>query len=426
MAFGKGRMALAASMEAISFQVKELLFSELKIVFEELLKSKSISQDELKKSGLAQIVKKYTGVFIVPNLQENDYDYSACVEFPQIDINHPLVAEAYRHLKGNIDGIAAIKAAKGAIKGSVDFKTSKVSGSFQDFECNMYFSKGLFKSGKFSAGEIAAITLHEIGHVFTYFSFLALNIKVNHVLFAASQAMMNTASQEERFVIMREVENSLDVKLSDKESLGKASKAEVVQTVILNSVIEKTRSELGSNIYDLRAWEALCDQFAARHGAGRDLATALDKIYRHYGASSYRSLFTFTLLEIVKASLFTMMILTGTGIALCVLVLLTNPMERIYDEPGERIKRVRLQLVEALKDKGISDTRRKQLLADIDVVDQLLPEINDRRGILELFWSEVVPYGRRQQSQKETQQALEALLANELFVRAAQFKTMNV
>lgn len=426
MAFGTGKMALAASMEAISFQIKELLFKELKIVFDELLKSKSLSQEELKKSGLAQIVKKHTGVFIVPTLLEKDSGYSACVEFPQIDINHPLIAEAYRHMKGNVDGIAAIKAAKGAIKGTVDYKESKVTGTFQDFECSMYFSKGLFTSGKFSAGEIAAIMLHEIGHIFTYFSFLSLNIKVNHVLFAASQSMLNTASQEDRFIIMREVESSLDVKLTDKENLSKANKGEVIQTVILNSVIEKTRSELGSNIYDMRAWEALCDQFAARHGAGRDLATALDKVYRSYGHASYRNLFTFTMLEVIKATLFTMMILTGTGIALCVLIVLTNPMERIYDEPGERIKRVRLQLVEALKDKNISASRQKQLLDDIKVIDQLTPEINDRRGILELFWSDIIPYGRRQQSQKETQQALEALLANDLFVRAAQFKTMNV
>ena len=421
-----GSRALTASLEAINFQVKELMFKELVTAFEGVLSGGKFTTEALDKAGIARIVKTYTGLIILPVVNELDAGFGACVEFPQIDINHPLINNAYRHLKGNVDGVAAIRAAKGAIRGRVRLDVSRVEGIFAEIENKIVFSKGLFSSKKFSAGEIASITCHELGHVFTYFEFLALNISTNHVLAAASKAMMNTASNDERFVIMREVEESLRVKLNDKDSLAKANNAEVIQTVILSSVIERSRSELGSNIYDMRSWEALCDQFATRQGAGRDLATALDKIMRFYGHSSYMGTFSFTMLEVMKVTYFLFLALSGTGILLAVLIVLSNPMERIYDEPSERITRIRLQVVEALKDKAITNERRMALLNDLKIIDNVLPEINDRRSILELFWTEVVPYGRRQQEQKDTQQALEKLVSNELFVKASQFKTLKV
>ena len=419
-------LALAASLEAISFQVKELMFKELTAAFENVLKDGKFTTEALDKANIAKIVKMHTNVTIKPVINEVDTGLGAHVEFPQIDINHPLINEAYRHLKGNVDGVAAIRAAKGAIKGRVRLDVSRVEGIFAEIENSLVFSKGLFSTKKFSAGELAAVLCHELGHIFTYFEFLALNVHTNHVLSAASTAMMKTASNDDRFVILREVEDSLSVKLADKDALAKANNADVIQTVILSSVIEKSRSELGSNIYDMRCWEALCDQFAARHGASRDLATALDKIMRFYGHSSYMGNFSFTFLEVVKFSLFMTMVVTGIGASLAVLIIITNPMERLYDEPGERIKRIRLQVVEALKDDGISNGRRESLLSDLKIIDNVLPEINDRRGVLELFWTEVIPYGRRQQGQKETQQALEQLVSNDLFVKAAQFKTLKV
>jgi hypothetical protein len=83
------------------------------------------------------------------------------------------------------------------------------------------------------------------------------------------------------------------------------------------------------------------------------------------------------------------------------------------------------ELVASLKDKTLPPQQRKALVDDIDAVDALLAKIDDKRGLMELFYTSVLPSGRRQYQQLRFQVELEKLVNNQLFVTAEKLTNLK-
>ena len=411
---------LAASMEAVAFQASPTLFNELTICIGELRKLASPTTKDFKKTNFAKLIKDELNLIVNPLIDDASYP-NAYVCPPALDKNHPLVPTMYRWDKGSADGLAGISANGGAMVGTVDLRNGRVSGALATVECDLYLTLGLLTDTRFSDGEVAAIALHEVGHIETYLEFIAHTVTTNYILSAVAKEWARSDSQVKRIQIVKDAERALQLE-SSSDTLADSSDVTVVQTVLLSKAINQSRSELGSCLYDMRAWEQLSDQFATRFGAGRDLATGLDKIHRWSGSSSYYSTPFFVFMEAIKFACWLATIFIGM-IPISAMILMYNPSIKVYDEPGERISRIRMQLVEALKNQSISKSFRDSLLADLEAIDALIEPINDRRGLLELFWTTVIPGGRNQYNQTVFQQELEKLALNDLFATAAKLKS---
>ncbi len=415
------RSHLAVSMEAVAFQASPTLFNELTICIGELRKLANPTTKDIVKSNFAKLIKDELNLIINPQIDTASYP-NAYVCPPALNKNHPLVPVMYRWDKGSADGLAAISANNGAMVGTVDLRNGRISGALASVECDMYLTLGLLANTKFNDDEIAAIVLHEIGHIETYLEFVAHTVATNYILSAVAKEWARSDSQVKRIQIVKDAERALKLESKADDKLADANDVTVVQTVLLNKAINETRSELGSCIYDMRAWEQLSDQFATRFGAGRALATGLDKIHRWSGSSSYYSTPFFIFMEAVKFAWWLATIFIGL-IPIAALILMYNPSIKVYDEPGERISRIRMQLVEALKNQTISKSFRDSLLADLETIDALIEPINDRRGLLELFWTNITAGTRNQYDQTVFQQELEKLALNDLFAVSAKLKS---
>ena len=54
--------------------------------------------------------------------------------------------------------------------------------------------------------------------------------------------------------------------------------------VVAKEYVESFRSANGCGIYDDTGWEFAADQFAQKHGAGKDLVIAQNLMYRAFGS----------------------------------------------------------------------------------------------------------------------------------------------
>lgn len=423
----KRKISLRLGLEAISFQTDPALFNDLRIVINKLRTEKSITAEKMKKSGIDKIIFNRTGITIFPVLETGAKAsaYVAYVKPPQIDANNPVVNYYRKHwLNQNVDGMAAIRSAKGMVTGSLNRATGKVTGVFSEIGCELTLYKSFFTTDHFTDEEIAAIILHEVGHIWSYFEMLGEMITTNYVLQTVSKEFLNTGDNEKRVAILSEAEVVLGIKIENKQDLAKVSNDDTLQAVIISNVIRENRSEFNSYVYDLTGWEQLSDQFAARHGCGVHLATALDKLYRLYGSSSYMTGFAFYFWEAIKLMLVMASMYTGFGIALVLLTLMYCPLEREYDEPADRLRRIRKQMVEQTKLREMSPEMRADILNDIAAIDAILEKIKDRETFYYKVWKSLVPWGRRQYKAMEFQKVMEDLANNELYVNSA--KILNI
>jgi hypothetical protein len=414
---------LSIGLEAIQVQ-SDVLFKELTLVFHRLRNEKIYEGKALDNVGVAAIIKRHTGLTVKFKVDKAN-DINAYVIPPMVDKNNPLIYDWWKPHVENTDVKKYIKAKRSdIIKGSVDLARGKVDGIFGEIEHQMFVHKGLVDTLLLSDEEKAAICLHEIGHLFTYYEFLGHTLTTNVILHAATQSFFKSDDVLKRTQILDETCQALEISLDDPEALVKCNSKEVFQTVVLRKAVLEAKSSLGSGIYDITATEALADQYAVRQGAGRHLATGLDKIHRHYGGGpSYFSTGVHVLATIVRVILFFALILPTFGLVF--LILLFNPAIKVYDEPEARLARMKRELVASLKDKTLPPQQRKALVDDIDAVDALLKNLDDKRGLMEMFYTSVLPSGRRQYQQLRFQVELEKLVNNQLFVTAEKLTNLK-
>lgn len=417
----KHRRGLSLGLEAITFQTDNLLFKELTLAITALQSGKDYSKKAVDALQIPKMIANRTGLNITFAV-DLDPSANAYVIPPQIDKNHVLIIEHWREAVGNKEGWNLAKAAKGPLKGSVDLKEGKVFGIFSEIVFNMFVTRGLIESTQYTAGEKAAIILHETGHLFTYCEFLGFTSKTNVILHAATEGIMAETDVVRKYEIINETSKVLGTKFEDPDALVQIKDKEVLQTVILRQALMNTPSMGGSSIYDLTGFEALSDQFATRHGAGRELITALDKMHKSYFPPAYQPTIVHLMLTAVKIMFFGFLVVGTWGLAL--ILLMINPAIKLYDDPEARLSRIRREIVAGLKDRNIPAALRAKLIEDLEVVDAIIEPLNDKRGVLELIHTCLTPSGRRQYSQLKFQVDLEKLANNDLFITAAKLKAL--
>ena len=413
--------------ESILFQVNSQLFKELILSFKALQKEAKdkISDSELV-TNISKIIKHHTGLNVTLNIANNNPQ----VTIPMVNKNNVLVNSVIRNVVNSSDGLKLIAESKGAAKGSVNLKTGEVSGIFSEVSSTIDMPIYMFTTMQFTPEEISAIALHEIGHLVVYYEYMSRTVSTNQALAGVSKALDKSGTVEEREAVLITAKTALGLKDLDAKLLAKSNNKKVAEIVIITNIVKETVSELGCNIYDLSTWEYLADQYAARHGAGRYLATGLEKVYNSIGNISFRSTPTYLAMEALKVFLIIspIIVLTITGsmfispLSLSIVLMMLDSDNPTYDRPGERIKRIRDQIVENLKDKKLDKDDIERLNADIAAIDIILKEVDDRRQFISVLWDIVSSTSRKARNQESLQKELEDLIVNDLFVMASKLK----
>lgn len=417
-----------ASMEAIAFQTGGMLFKELTTILDAFIDGGKYTTEEFAKTGIKDVIFKRTGILIKPLIRPS-MSINAGILPPDLNRNNVIGTIFDREMTDSADGIRTIRQARGAVKGTVDLANGMVGGAFSKLECKLAIYSALLTSRFFTAAEIAAVILHELGHVFSYYEFLADTVSTNQALASIAKAVLAEPDHSQRVIILASTEKELDIALADKNGLADSKNAQTIHTVLLTGKMEKVRSALGSGVYDNVSWEYLSDQFAARHGAGRDLVTGLDKMNRYYDNEAYvptAARFMSSVYATLLLAGFTIVApVVGCIVGILAFALTAPKFADDYDTLDIRFKRIRAQMVEALKAKDLDKYERDQLVDDIKVIDTIVRDMGNYRGFLEVFWDTVRPSRRLARKQQLLQQDLEKLAANALFVHSADLKSIS-
>ena len=409
-------------LESIQFQ-SGIFFKELAMLFKDLRTEKTSDMANSEKIVVIEkCVEHHTGLKIRFELGLD----GPMVDIPRVDKNHPFLQEWIKNFVDNGDVLRMLNNADNIVKGSVNLITGRVTGVFTEITSKVSFPLEMLGNSKFTDEELSAVMLHEIGHLETYYEYLGRIVTTNQVLAGVARSLSNGDDIEKRTVVLISAKKALKLKESGIEELAKSTKTEVVSCVILSNLVEKSRSELGSNIYDINSWEYLADEFAARHHAGKHLITAFDKIYRDSSNKAFRNTGMFVGMEALKFLFLLGGIFTGVGpLAVLGATLMLMDADHVgYNEPEARIQRVRNQIVENLKNPKLSKADVEKLNDDLEVIGQVLKNVNDRRQLIGALYDFLSPAGRRNRNEMLFQQQLEEIANNELFAKAAAFKTL--
>jgi hypothetical protein len=421
--------------ESIHFQDDEKLFKQLSDKISLIRTNKKLNSLSDKKfyestelEELAGIIKKHTKISV---FFEESGSMGPAVYTPTINKNHVFYTtdnkELYEFFEHDTE--EDIKKLMRAVKkkiyfGSVDLVKGQVHGAFEQMEFKMLMPKTMFMQSQFTAEEVAAVMLHETGHIFTFCEFVNRTMSTNQVISNLLRVNTSSITDARKEVIFRQAAAEMKMTKEETEALAKAQRDESIAVIVLGRHAEESISELGYNAYDVNSCEYLADQFSTRQGAGRHLVTGLDKIFKQYGQTNSGIFWGEMILFLYT---FILIVLTG-GLAALIMVPLiifaANKENNIYDSSRARMNRIEHQIIERLKDKNISDELRTKLLEEQEVIAKVSSEYSDKLSIIEGIAYYIRPGYRKAHKLELLQKQLESFANNTLFVNAAQFQSV--
>lgn len=381
---------------------------------------------------LSAIIAKHTllknvEVRVDPELRQNAY-----VMVPMLFKNNPMMYDYWREWFGEEleeDSTKALKKAKAPnqLDAWVDRAESKVYGWYQELKIPIVLSYDaivkLESSWDVTAEEIVGILMHEIGHVFSFLIAMTYTARTNQVLYDAHKQLMGVGSVEDRVRILRQIAGRENIDIEDAASLAKNNNKDAITTVIVGGLLKQMRSELGNDVYDMRGFEALSDNFATKHGFGLELVTALDKMpsmksYKAKAAGQFLNAFMELTINLILS--------VGTfGIWALLLFFVCNPTEKIYDDPKDRYQRIRNELLNQLKDGSLDKSRKQKLIADIGEIDKIMAFYHGKRGVYEAIYEFIKPEGRDANLARKLNQQFEKMANSDLYLLSAKVEQLS-
>lgn len=450
------------TLEALAFQSTDF-FDELTAAITELRNGVDLSNLNRKKffdggrfDRMAAVIQKYTNLEV--KFKNGDASGFA-TEIIFVNANHIFLDQdmvnMYKEFDASFNPTKDIDALfkaieKKKISGYVDIKKGKVSGAFTKLPVHIYTPIDLMTHNTLTPAEVAAVTLHEIGHTFTMFEMAGRTATTNHVLSNLSRILDKSYSEAEKEMVFTKAAKYLEMSGQQTEVLKKSKSSTDIAVILLDQDIEKCKSELGASVYDFNSCEWLADQYANRCGAGKHLVTGLDKILAAYWQTKWKFRFISLFLTIifvlvaldtawfavaigtlaVKGEMFyAMLAAMATYTKFMILVAMvdnTDKKNQIYDRPLARMERIKRDNVERLKDPDLDAATRKQTLDTIRGIEEVTKSgrFTDELMILETVVYYLSPNYRAAHKYELLQKELEAIASNDLFTAAAALKTV--
>lgn len=334
-------------------------------------------------------------------------------------------------------------------QGTVDLKNAKLSGAFSEIDHPVYCNfLALFRRTRLTNGQITAILLHELGHVFTQFEYANRLTRTNQVLASLGKTIKAGKKASEVYEL-KELKDS--AKLTDKEidSILNSDSNMVLGYKLFRTLYGKYESDTKIDIYNQTSSEQLADNFAARFGYGREIVTSLDeldksvwenirsanKMYRIWIMFEQLSIFQFALILIFPMAWFApaISVVIGATVYYLFFILLcnwigagTSKKDFTYDETKIRYKRVRDQYIEMLQQIELPKSELSKIINDIKVMDDIIARTERSKGLFDTIKDILFKKDKEAVTEMDLQQLVESLTHNDLLLKSAEFKLQSM
>lgn len=244
---------------------------------------------------LKEVIYKYTG------FNNIDIDVGSMSNFaidagytsPNNVINNEGLDEFLRH--SNTSLYRWFSDSKDKIfKGSIDYKTGKVDGSFSTMPYTMYLDSDLNnffppklvnKYGATSIEATAGAIVHELGHAFGACMMIMTTVEDNILLKAGLRHYREATTDKERLVVLKDTKELLDVKTKDK-SIGDLATNPKDDTYLLfyNKMLsQRNQSRSLSLGVPAMTSEVMADMYSIRMGCSKGIIGAVGALVDNGG-----------------------------------------------------------------------------------------------------------------------------------------------
>lgn len=332
-------------------------------------------------------------------------------------------------------------------KGYVNTNSAKLGGIFSQYTNTLYVNFSMcFNTIGVTDREMTAIILHEIGHGFSYCEYSDRFDSTNQILANLVLDVLNKKDKTDLVYVYKELSainpniTSEDVKKlvsGDKVIAGKIWYTKVLLPVV---------STMVNRVYDRVSSEKIADNFTSKFGYGRDLVVALDKIHKYYpDETTSLALYSLNIIRTMRNTLWSVFLITlsiytknafwifmacyyqGVKIGITVANMVFSGeayRDYTYDDLKERYKSIRATIISNLKDLQLSKSEVKQLIDDIHEMDKVIKDTYNFKSISRILGNIVNPYSKKAVKDIEEQRLLEELANNDLFLKAAELKSL--
>ncbi len=443
-------MKLSISSELIKFQTNEFgqkLESVITRIKNEIENNDlNISQydSDIKKNkssnlsiyteSLPDIVKKYTGLTV-------EFDFTngspgAIFVFP-FNRNSILLKDYIRN-KYYIPGESTILQTSINVKGIVDLDKGIVGGIFSKYKHKMYvdfyINLALYQ---LTVRQVVAIMMHELGHAITYYEMSNKLSTTNQALNELNENLINGVdTPDKREYIFRELSGSLNLSNEKFTELLNENNRTILGYKMFKLYLEGVDSLRRDYKYDETSSEYIADNFAVKHGYGRDIIEALDKLsagsIEKSNAAYYYAHFATILFDFIVVPIAIISSLGGIFMPIMLFIALLhfmatniNRKDMTYDDLKDRYTRIRNTMISQLKNRALPREISAQIIEDIELVDKIIDDTRKFESAFSAIVNFVTPSGRHTKNRINKDQLLEQLASNDLYLYATKFSNLK-
>lgn len=347
--------------------------------------------------------------------------------------NHIFLPDFFR---GNIslrDQVKLLKKSEGKT-GTVNLQNATLSGLFSEYEHSLYLNfNTLIKEFNMTPGEMAGVTMHEIGHGFDACYYSDRAERTNQILANVARVLAGGEKGDIEYIYreLKEVKPSITKEEVDKIVNGGRV---VAGLTWFRTFIGIVRSQMLDDTYNKTSFESGADSFASRFGYGKELMLALDKIsvgYPEKSAGIRSMIYLLNASALLGLGLLIMFSLGAGALAaalvfscysLLVLVLSREDVgDYTYDKLKHRYLRIRADAIDQLKSKSLKKDTVRSLLDGIYEMDAVIKETSVVNVPSSAIANILFSGAREAVNSIDDQQLMEALSSNDLFIHAAEF-----
>lgn len=424
---------LSLGLETIAFQNGQF-YKELTDI---IVRARAGAKDRATKQQVAKDIAlctaKHTNIQVTVEFIDNFNN--ACI-FPSIFTKESVfygegMAET---VKAYYDELA--KVGKGRkLEGLVNPANSTVGGEFMSISHKSYYDTDfIFSSRKFSAEGAAAVILHETGHAYTFFEYMADTVMINLTLNDAYQDLVKATDDAGVRMVIERTRKQLDIEQPGGwvQEMGKDKDANTIVHILASEATVARKKTDNKTLYTQDTAEEMAEIFCIRHGGAKGLIEVRQFFQAHSGISELNFCILSSALVAVVAAL--AIPLTGgasTVVALLGLFMFLGGNGAAATMPeftkfSQTIGKVKSQLVQRLKEENLPKDVIEATLRNIEAAEAAIKDTPDEKLPMAIaFWDFFRKAKRDARAWREYTDRLEQMATNDLFVRAARLSTMK-
>lgn len=345
----------------------------------------------------------------------------------------------YMKLLDDINKVTEAMNSKGV---TFDLKKARIDGLPSDYKAIMIMDAYNFL-GKWdmSPRELAAIMLHETGHIFTHMQYSYRSVAMTSTIIeAVREASRKNLSNRETIIV------AVDKVIGDKSFSNKHKDSNTVSVAIdaIPTLLDSLKLN-GSNLNTIDS-EQKADEFAAMFGLGKDLVSGLNILNKEFKSMYYKQIGMMALLAIISTILFIFSFMVGGLLAglintfspilmlpiimlisIIVMAVLTylyralilgggTKEENVYDESKKRMERIKFDIIRAMRTQELPDDVKNYMAKSVSDIDRVLNMLPDDKeySMLDKFVMYVHRPSAKRKEARDIEQLTEAIMENTL------------